>query len=117
MEVLADTVVGLQPGTATITVTKGDCAPATCRVHVLEPRVLRLPAELQTIEDGAFQGIAATSVRIPDQVSSIGHLAFAYCPYLMEVIIPAGVTQIAEDAFLGSPWVKLVFEEPDDGGE
>ena len=116
VEVLADTVVGLRPGTATITVTKNDCAPATCRVHVLEPRILQLPAELQTIEDGAFQGIAATSVRIPNQVTSIGHLAFAYCPYLMEVIIPASVTQIAEDAFLGSPWVTIVFEEAD-GGE
>ncbi len=107
-EVLADTVVGLKPGTAEITVTRGDCIPATCRVHVVAPRVLELPALLQVIEDGAFEGVAATCVRIPDQVTEIGSRAFAGCPYLMEVSIPASVTSIAADAFDGSPWVTIV---------
>ena len=107
-EVLADTVVGLKPGTTEITVTRGDCMPATCRVHVLAPRVLELPTSLQVIEDGAFEGVAATCVRIPDQVTEIGSRAFAGCPYLMEVSIPASVTSIATDAFDGSPWVIIV---------
>ena len=107
-EVLADTVVGLKPGTTEITVTRGDCIPATCRIHVLAPRVLELPASLQVIEDGAFEGVAATCVRIPDQVTEIGSRAFAECPYLMEVSIPASVTSIATDAFDGSPWVIIV---------
>ncbi len=106
--VVADTVIGLQPGTATITVVKDDCMPAECQVHVLTPRVLTLPADLQTIEAGAFEGTTATTVLIPDRVTTIGSRAFANCPYLIEVVIPSGIASVAEDAFANSPWVILV---------
>ena len=109
--VLADTAVGVSEGTAVITVTKGDCVPATCRVHVLAPRVMSLPGDLLVIEDSAFEGIAVTSVVIPDGVTEIGSRAFADCPALMEVTIPTSVTFIAQDAFEGSDMVVIVCGE------
>ena len=109
--VLADTVVGVSEGTAVITVTKGDCVPATCRVHVLAPRVMSLPGDLLVIEDSAFEGIAVTSVVIPDGVTEIGSRAFADCPALMEVTIPTSVTFIAQDAFEGSDMVVILCGE------
>lgn len=100
-------VMGVSPGTATITVTKGDCVPAVCRVRVLPFSQLSLPAGLTEIEEGAFQGMASTFAVIPDQVTAVGAYAFADCPYLMEVVIPSGVTQIGENAFANDPLLTI----------
>ena len=43
-------------------------------------------------------GCGLTNVTIPNSVTSIGALAFAYCP-LYSVIIPSSVTNIANEAF------------------
>ena len=106
--IVGSMIIANHPGVTTATVTYGDCPPATCQVHVIQASMLSLPDSLTQIEDGAFRGIAATGVRVSDQVAQIGSGAFASCPYLTEAIIPASVTSIADDAFAGSPWVTIV---------
>ena len=105
-ECLGDFVIGLRPGTATITLIKGDCEPAECTVHVLT--VLTLPTELTAIEEYAFEGVMASRVVIPSSVTEIGDYAFANCRYLTEVIVPDSVTSIGEHAFAGSPHVTVI---------
>ena len=58
-----------------------------------------LPAALTTIEDEAFTGGAFTYVKLPDKAVSIGWHAFADCPNLAFIYIPALTTQIDEEAF------------------
>ncbi len=67
-----------------------------------------LPAALSSIEDEAFCGIAAVSVRLPETVTGIGDRAFADCPALRQIIIPTGVTEIDEDAFAGVERLLIV---------
>ncbi len=68
--------------------------------------VLVLPAYLMTIETGAFEGINADAVIIPDECTTIEPLAFANCQYLLYVRIPSGV-EIPADAFTGCPNVTI----------
>ena len=105
--VVGDVVVGVGLGTAAITVTKGDCQPAVCQVHVIPVTTLTLPAGLLQIEDGAFQGVSVTRIILPEHVTAIGDYAFADCPRLMELAIPASVTQIGENAFAHDPSLTL----------
>lgn len=64
-----------------------------------ELRVLRLPMDLRNIEEEAFAGLNVHAVILPDGCESIGKRAFADCPSLLYVRIPASVTSIAADAF------------------
>ena len=48
----------------------------------------------------AFSTCSVTSLTIPDSVTSIGSVAFAYCSKLTSVTIPASVTSIGYYAFL-----------------
>lgn len=105
---LGGTVIGLAPGTATVTLTKGDCEPAVCTVHVLPVTELSLPTALTVIEEGAFEGVAATCVTIPSGVTEIGDYAFANCRFLTEITIPGSVASIGGHAFSGSPRVVVI---------
>ncbi len=58
------------------------------------------PDSLRIIENEAFRDIDAKVVRITDDVTSIGNLAFADSS-LQQIIIPASVTEIADNAFDG----------------
>lgn len=69
--------------------------------------MLRIPSGVQTIEEYAFAEGGFEAVVIPDGCRSIGSGAFADCPNLCYVWIPESVTNIAEDAFAGSPNVKV----------
>lgn len=69
---------------------------------------LTLPKGLYTIEDEAFAGTIASAVVMPEGVISIGARAFSKCANLMEIVIPATVRNIAEDAFQGSDNVLIV---------
>ena len=111
--VQADTVTGVKVGTAAVTVGTGDCEPVVCRIHVVQDgavNVLRLPKNLRTIEAAAFEGVTATYVILPSGVESIGSRAFADCPNLARVIIPASVRVIDDNAFAGSS--QVTFECP-----
>ena len=110
VKVEADRVTGLKAGTATVTAFCGDCEPVVCTVHVIDDSrvsVLRLPGGLREIGDSAFEGVNATHAVIPQGAVTIGARAFADCPALRMVIIPASVTQIADSAFSGSARVMI----------
>ena len=61
-----------------------------------------LPKALEKISAGAFMGGVFKSVKIPEGVTFIGNKAFAECPNLVQIEIPASVTVIATDAFEGT---------------
>lgn len=69
-----------------------------------------LPASLTSIESEAFLGISASVVKLPDSVADIGSRAFADCPNLQQIYIPA-VTTIADDAFSGVTGL-IIFGAP-----
>ena len=69
---------------------------------------LMLPESLETIEEEAFYGdTSIDEVVLPDGVSAIGDLAFAYSG-LQRITIPDTVTQIAENAFDGLEGLTIV---------
>ena len=63
--------------------------------------VLRLPVNIQVIEEEAFEHGAFEAVIISEGCTVIGSRAFANCTNLVYVRIPASVTSIADDAFAG----------------
>ena len=71
---------------------------------------LTLPAALVAIEEEAFEGIDAARVEITENVVSIGPRAFADCKNLTELVIPATVQTIADDALDGSTNVTIYGE-------
>ena len=60
------------------------------------------PGFLETIEDEAFEGIAAESILFSNSLLFIGERAFANDRYLKTVTIPESVEYIGEHAFDGS---------------
>ena len=72
-----------------------------------------LPARLQEIEEQAFMGISASSIRIPDGCTSIGCEAFSECDNLSMIYIPASVTLIHEDAFDFCGPLTVIYGESD----
>ena len=60
---------------------------------------ITLPASLRTIKGSAFANTGFTSVSIPDSVTVVERLAFAYCEKLESVGLPAGITEISEALF------------------
>lgn len=62
---------------------------------------LALPAFLTLIEESAFEGIAAQSVEISENVVSIEKRAFADCKSLQEIHIPATVLKVDDLALEG----------------
>ena len=70
-----------------------------------------IPAFTTSIESEAFYGIAAKRVKLQGNVSSIGSMAFAYCPNLVSIYIPGSCTSIAGDAFAGVPGLTIYGKE------
>lgn len=62
---------------------------------------LVLPASLRTIEEEAFENLAAQAVFIPEGCESIGPHAFRGCESLLYVRIPSGTTAVDATAFEG----------------
>ncbi len=74
----------------------------------LEPD-FTLPASILEVGEAAFEGIAATSVRIPDGCSSVGEYAFKDCTVMAQIYIPESVTQVADNAFENCDNLKAVY--------
>lgn len=70
---------------------------------VLDQPELVLPKAVATIQKSAFENTAAVSVAVPEGTRAIGARAFAGNGALRLAVIPASVTDIAGDAFSGSP--------------
>ena len=67
-------------------------------IQIPEPDFV-LPDNLSIIGDEAFNGGAFTYAKLPENAVSIGWHAFADCPNLAYIYIPALTTQIDEEAF------------------
>ena len=63
---------------------------------------LSLPASLNVIGEEAFAGCAFIFPALPDTTETIRSRAFADCPNLAYIHIPAATTSIADDAFDGA---------------
>lgn len=66
-----------------------------------------LPAFLTLIEESAFEGIAAQSVEVTENVAAIEARAFADCKSLKEITIPDTVLKIDDHAFDGCEGVTV----------
>ncbi|MBR4458320.1 MAG: leucine-rich repeat domain-containing protein [Clostridia bacterium] len=69
--------------------------------------VMTLLKGLTAVDERAFEGSAAEGVVIPAGTTVIGPRAFADCSRLRWIEIPATVTEIAADAFSGSPDIRI----------
>lgn len=76
------------------------------RCRKASPMTMVLPGSLRTIEAEAFEGVIAEKIIVPDGVTSIGYKAFANCPRLMEIELPAGIN-IDAHAFDGCGAIVL----------
>ena len=66
---------------------------------------IKLPQNISSIGAGALYGCSGlTSVTIPNSVTSIGEYAFRGCSGLTSITIPNSVTYIGNYAFSGSGW-------------
>lgn len=79
----------------------GEIAFAEWNEYYMDDAAFVLPADLTTIEAGAFTGIDAEVIVIPrtDNEVTIGSKAFANCYKLRQIYLPENVTSIAADAF------------------
>ena len=85
-----------------IIIASGNDTLLTARIHfnpsTLTPDFI-LPTALLSIENEAFAGGAFIYVKLPENAVAIGWHAFAECPNLAYIYIPALTTQIDEEAF------------------
>ena len=90
-----DTVITFTVSNSTLTI-----QTTVSSIDPLSFNTLSLPAFMTVIEEEAFSGIAAVTVVIPNTCERIESKAFANCPELNYVIIPADCfAEIAQDAF------------------
>ena len=74
-------------------------------------KIMKLPAQLKTIEEEALSGIFAQAIIVPNGCMTIKANAFADCPNLVYVWIPKSVTSISEHAFDGCSQVIVDYEK------
>lgn len=98
-------IVAVGLGTADITITLNNGMRESITVSV--QRRLELPDSVTAVEAEAFMGTSFTHIHLPDGLLRIGERAFADCDKLDTVYIPASVTDIAANAFTGSPGVTI----------
>lgn len=76
------------------------------KIHCIGPALV-LPASLTTIDTEAFAGSAFSYVKVPDGARYIGNRAFADCPRLRYIYIPAEC-MICFDAFQGVTGLTII---------
>ena len=91
--------VSRQPGSA-IEITADTTATAVWEIAPFGTPDFVIPAGVTAIEANAFEGIAATIVKIPTNCTSIGDYAFKDCAHLTQIRIPAGCA-LGADVFDG----------------
>lgn len=79
-----------------------------CTVIVHSTHPVRIPEGVTAVSEESFRGIAADEIVLGGSVKRIESMAFAGCPSLGLITIPAGVTYIAEDAFDGCDGVNII---------
>lgn len=67
-----------------------------------------IPKGIRRIGTGAFRGSSLTAVKIPDSVTSFGHLAFYSMRNLEELTIPEGVASIGDSLLWGCSSLKTL---------
>lgn len=72
---------------------------------------IELPATIYTIQTCAFAGSGLRKIDIPNNVSSIGSDAFAYCSSLDSVIMGRRVSSLGQGVFYSSS-VKFAYIKP-----
>lgn len=70
--------------------------------------VFRMPEQLTTVEEEAFAGSKAREVIISSRCKTIGSRAFKNSRNLSIIMIPSGVTRIADDAFAGCNNITII---------
>ncbi|MBR1685767.1 MAG: leucine-rich repeat protein [Clostridia bacterium] len=99
---------GVKAGEATVTISLGGYTMSVPVKVKQQPDSFALPRGLEVIEEEAFLGIPAVYVIIPQGTVSIEALAFAQMTSLEQIVIPASVTSIADNALEGSSQATLV---------
>lgn len=67
---------------------------------------------VKVIPTGTFYQSAIRELTIPEGVTRIEDLAFAYCRNLKKLFIPKSVTYLADSAFVGTTDITIVTENP-----
>ena len=67
---------------------------------------LELPEGVTDIEDLAFAYTKLTALRLPSSLRTVGDMAF-YCAPLTELKLPEGITDIGDDAFAGASFAEI----------
>lgn len=101
-------VTALKVGAAQITVDYDEILYAYATVIVHGEQVLNLPADLEQILPNAFNGVSAQEAVLHEGITHIGANAFANCPDLKLVNLPASIKTIAGNAFANSSNVLLL---------
>ena len=101
-------LTAIAPGTATIMAVYSEDIFAKAAVTVSCASVLDLPANTREIREGAFAGVAAEHVILPEGTQTIGSGAFSESGTLLFVHLPDSLTALAADAFAGSENVTLL---------
>ncbi len=71
-------------------------------------RSIRLPGNLERIDSRAFMGSQIETVILPDSVSYLGGLAFAYCKALTKAVLPGNLESVSQEVFIGCTALKEV---------
>lgn len=86
--------------TATANTDGFDIEGTTLKMYTGSATSIIIPDGITTIEGSAFEGRRSlTSITIPNSVTSIGFYAFKDCVSLTSITIPDGVTSIGESTF------------------
>ena len=78
---------------------------------------LTLPAGLVTLESAALEGVAAQRIVLPAGLRRIESRAFAACPNLVYINLPAEIETIAADAFADCAAERIFVECAGDTAE
>ena len=85
--------------------------PSSAFQNIKKITVVRLPLSLTSIGGTAFSGSGIKTAIIPDNVTSVGNDAFAYCNQLTTVYIGKSVKTMAQGVFYSSA-VKEAYVAP-----